>query len=168
MGHSFVYLFSYSILFSKCSLLWTFVCLNGLGIIYGIFYNFFILAWRAAKNAYLNWLWIIITILFIYWSILLSVLILSLSSSQWQHEQQGGAVVLLWGSGAGGHDPRTDLLPEEILWSAGESYKILSGVPQHKRIKSDLPVLWIGCPIQQRWEELVVASPPVLFDLPQL
>lgn len=51
---------------------------------------------------------------------------MSLSSSQWQHEQQGGAVVLLWGSGAGGHDPRTDLLPEEILWSAESRIKILS------------------------------------------
>lgn len=51
---------------------------------------------------------------------------LSLSSSQWQHEQQGGAVVLLWGSGAGGHDPRTDLLPEEILWSAESRIKTLN------------------------------------------
>lgn len=50
----------------------------------------------------------------------------SVSSSQWQHEQPGGALVLLRGPGAGGHDPRTDLLPEEILWSAESRIKTLN------------------------------------------
>lgn len=39
------------------------------------------------------------------------------ASSQRQHEQQSGAVVLLRGSGSGGHDTWTDLLPEEIFRS---------------------------------------------------
>lgn len=42
-------------------------------------------------------------------------------SSQWQHKQQSGALVVLWGSRSGGNDTRTDLLPEEIFWSTASS-----------------------------------------------
>lgn len=41
----------------------------------------------------------------------------SVFSSQRQHKQQSGAVVVLWSSGSGGDDARTDLLPEEIFRS---------------------------------------------------
>lgn len=46
---------------------------------------------------------------------------LSFCSSQWQHKQQSGALVVLWSSGSGGNDTRTDLLPEEIFWSTASS-----------------------------------------------
>lgn len=42
-------------------------------------------------------------------------------SSQRQHKQQSGAVVILWSSGSGGNDTWTDLLPEEIFWSTTSS-----------------------------------------------
>lgn len=42
---------------------------------------------------------------------------LSFCSSQRQHKQQSGALVVLWSPGSGGNDTRTDLLPEEIFWS---------------------------------------------------
>ena len=37
---------------------------------------------------------------------------------QREHEQQGGHVVILRGAGPGGHDPRSDLLPQEVLRGA--------------------------------------------------
>ena len=37
---------------------------------------------------------------------------------QWEHQQQSGHVVILRGAGPGGHDPRPDLLPQEVLWGA--------------------------------------------------
>lgn len=46
---------------------------------------------------------------------------LSFCSSQWQHKQPSGALVLLRSSGSGGNDTRTDLLPEEIFWSTASS-----------------------------------------------
>lgn len=45
----------------------------------------------------------------------------SFHSSQWQHEQQSGALVVLWSSGSSGNDTRTDLLPEEIFRSTASS-----------------------------------------------
>lgn len=45
----------------------------------------------------------------------------SFCSSQRQHKQQSGALVVLWSSGSGGNDTRTDLLPEEIFWSTASS-----------------------------------------------
>ena len=36
-------------------------------------------------------------------------------SHQREHQQQGGHVVILRSAGAGGHDPGTDLLSQEIL-----------------------------------------------------
>lgn len=42
-------------------------------------------------------------------------------SSQWQHKQQSGALVILWSSCSGGDDTWTDLLPEEIFWSTASS-----------------------------------------------
>ena len=46
-------------------------------------------------------------------------------SHQREHQQQSGHVVILWSAGVGGHDPGTDLLSQEILWSEE------SGVRQH-------------------------------------
>lgn len=48
-------------------------------------------------------------------------------SSQRQHKQQSGALVVLWSSGSGGNDTRTDLLPEEIFWSTASSVVPLNG-----------------------------------------
>lgn len=48
-------------------------------------------------------------------------------SSQWQHKQQSGALVVLWGSRSGGNDTRTDLLPEEIFWSTASSLVSFNG-----------------------------------------
>lgn len=42
-------------------------------------------------------------------------------SSQRQHKQQSGALVVLWSSGSGGNDSWTNLLPEEIFWSTASS-----------------------------------------------
>lgn len=85
---------------------------------------------------------------------------LSFCSSQWQHKQQSGALVVLWSSGSGGNDTRTDLLPEEIFWSTASSVVWLN-----KKVPL-CPPLFSPTPrhvfIRWKWDS-ILSKPPHLI-----
>lgn len=85
---------------------------------------------------------------------------LSFCSSQWQHKQQSGALVVLWSSGSGGNDTRTDLLPEEIFWSTASSVVWL------KKKVPLCPPLFSPTPrhvfIRWKWDS-ILSKPPHLI-----
>lgn len=84
---------------------------------------------------------------------------LSFCSSQWQHKQQSGALVVLWSSGSGGNDTRTDLLPEEIFWSTTSSVVRLKNVPLCPPLFSPTPRHVF---IRWKWDS-ILSEPPHLI-----
>ena len=93
-------------------------------------------------------------------------------SSQRQHKQQSGAVVVLRGSGSGGDDARTDLLSEEIFRSAASGVVRWSDLSVSSTVSSNtktviytLEMRLAVKPTNERISDVFVVLLPICFLL---